>query len=107
MIEKIFQIRHFKKDFPKITVISTVKTSKELELVKEAFFRQNYNNKYLVLKAEFPIEISNTQIEIISENTTLEEFVKNSLNNGYIAYFESCDWYGENCLTDLALLLRV
>lgn len=105
MIEKIFH-KTLKKDFPKITVISTVKTSKELELVKEAFFRQNYNNKYLVLKAEFPIEISNTQIEIISENTTLEEFVKNSLNNGYIAYFESCDWYGENYLTDLALLLR-
>lgn len=76
--------KDMRQKLPQITVVSSAKSSKDKNLVQQAFNRQTYKNKRLVFIGS-------------------EEY---SASEGFVAAFSASDYYGKNYLTDLILSVR-
>ncbi|NLD20422.1 MAG: methyltransferase domain-containing protein [Clostridiales bacterium] len=105
IVKKVFG-RTLKEKAPLITVVSIVKSQDELQWVKAMFDKQSFDNRELVVCAEFDNDYLIRDMKITSNRDSLIEYVNDSISEGFIAYFDPSDWYGENYLLDLSLMLR-
>ncbi|QLH74232.1 MAG: glycosyltransferase [Methanomassiliicoccales archaeon] len=86
---------------PEIVVISRPKTLEELERVLDAFKRQTYDRKRLVLVGEKGP--GNARDVTRNMDVSVDEIVSNAHGGVYLAFFDPRDLYGDEYLKDLAL----
>lgn len=90
IVQKVFDIT-LKKELPEVTVISLVENDQQTEYIRERFNSQNYTNARLI---------------VIEKETDIKKFIAENVKNGFIAYFDKDDYYGEDYLYDMAMMLR-
>lgn len=103
MVEKVFGIS-LKKPLPAITVVGRAGNKQEFDKILKMAQNQRYKDVKTYIKPEF--EVEGDEDNAIPADMTLEDFIKCRVTEGYIAYFDSRDYYDENYLLDMALILR-
>ena len=101
IISKVFGVS-LKAKSPHITVVSKVETQDQLLKIKKYYENQTYDNKSLLIKANFDTNRAN--YTTISSHTDLVKCILE--RSGYVAYFDPLDYYGKEYLSDLCMMLR-
>ncbi len=103
MVKKVFGVS-LKKQLPKITIVGIAKDKREFNKIINMAQSQNYSDIMIRIKPEFDIEYDENLM--IPRNITINDYLKENIKEGFIAYFSAADFYGENYLRDMAIMLR-
>ena len=107
LASKVYQ-HDMENSLPHITMVAYIKDEEAFYKVKEAFTRQDYDNKHLTIVHTKNIDLKSIRskgIQFISE-TKNKDFTKIKSQSEYIAGITPDDYYAKNYLLDLALGTR-
>lgn len=103
MVNKVFGTS-LKKKLPRITVVGIAKDRKEFDKIIEMAQSQNYADVMIRIKPEFDVEYDENLM--IPKDVAINKYIKENIEDGFIAYFNAKDFYGENYLRDMAIMSR-
>ena len=95
-----------RKMLPHVTILSFIKSEKELENILKIFNTQSYKNIDIIVMYSKGVSIDyNTHIHIKFMEDTSTDLLKSYINDkkGYISVMSSNDYYGKNYILDLIL----
>ncbi|MBR7132977.1 MAG: glycosyltransferase [Clostridia bacterium] len=105
IVQKVFGLS-LKPKLPDITVYSYIANQKEADRVLQMFELQSYADKKLLLIADEALSLPEG-IAVMKSADFQAAFACELIDQkGYLAYFDSRDWYGKNYLFDMALATR-
>lgn len=103
MVNKVFGIS-LKRNLPKITVVGIAKDREDFDKIIRMAQSQNYADIKIRIKPEFDVEYDENLM--IPKDVAINKYIKENIEDGFIAYFHAKDFYGENYLRDMAIMLR-
>lgn len=103
IVNKVFGIS-LKKKLPRITVVGIANDRKEFDKIISMAQNQNYADVMIRIKPEFDVEYDENLM--IPKDVSINKYIKENIEDGFIAYFNAEDFYGENYLRDMAIMLR-
>lgn len=103
IVQKVFDIS-LKTLAPRVTVVSRVANEEQLKKIKRMVDAQNYGHLTLCIEADF--DYGENDESVLPKNISIEQYVSNNINDGFVAYFDANDCYGENYISDMMLMLR-
>lgn len=103
IVQKVFGVS-LKRELPHVTVLSKVQNEDQLNKVRMMFQNQSYEPISLHIEPLYDCQADGK--DILPGKLNLEQFIKEHIADGFVAYFDPQDYYGENYLLDLMLMLR-
>lgn len=98
--------KFFQPRLPEINVISKVNNLNEYNRIIKMYKRQSYHKGQLFLIFDDEIQEEADDYVVLSSNDAQKNLGLYCADDSYIAVFDSCDYYGDNYLMDLALTTR-
>lgn len=103
IVQKVFNTS-LKMSLSEVTVVSKVNNEEELSKIKQMVGEQNYEKVKLYVQADFAH--NDNDAALIPSEVSIEQYIDDNIDDGFIAYFDAKDYYAANYISDMMLMLR-